>query len=59
MVQLQKNNLASSIHGWRWRNFFLLLLACGIIAIYYVAIPPSGIEYNFAGYLTIRDRLSE
>ena len=56
---VQKNNPASSTQVWRRRrNVFLLLLICGIIAIY-VAIPPSGIEYNLAGYLTIRNRFCE
>ena len=53
---VQTNNLGSqSHHVWRRRrNVLLLLLACGIVAVY-VAIPPSGIEYNLAGFLTIRE----
>ena len=39
----------------RRRNLLLLLLACGTAALLYaVAVPPSGIEYNLAGYITIR-----
>ena len=57
---VQTNNLGSqSHHVWRRRrNVLLLLLACGIVALY-VAIPPSGIEYNLAGFLTIREGLAK
>ena len=54
---VQDNNPASPTQVWRRRrNVFLLLLACLIVGVY-VAIPPSGIEYNLAGYITIRYRL--
>ena len=55
---VQMNN---STKVWmRRRNVFLVVLACGTVALLYaVAVPPSGIEYNLAGYITIRHGFCE